>query len=64
VAYFSGVTENRPGPLQTSIGVIKMSKAQKNNKEDKKQPAMTPKEKKAAKKAKKDSRKGSNSLFD
>ena len=41
-----------------------MSKAQKTNKEDKKKPAMTPKEKKAAKKAKKNYRKGSNGLFD
>ena len=62
--YFSGVTENLPGPIHPPIGAIKMGKAQKNNKEDKKQPAMTPKEKKAAKKAKKDSRMGSNGLFD
>ncbi len=33
-----------------------MSKEQKSNKEAKKQPAMTPKEKKAAKKAKKNER--------
>jgi hypothetical protein len=33
-----------------------MSKEQKSNKEAKKQPAMTPKEKKAAKKAKKESK--------
>lgn len=31
-----------------------MSKEQRSNKEDKKKPAMTPKEKKAAKKSKKD----------
>ena len=33
-----------------------MSKEKKGNKEDKKKPAMTPKEKKAAKKAKKESK--------
>lgn len=33
-----------------------MGKEQKSNKADKKQPAMTPKEKKAAKKSKKESR--------
>jgi hypothetical protein len=32
-----------------------MSKGQKSNREDKKKPAMTPKEKKAAKKTKKES---------
>jgi hypothetical protein len=37
------------------FGVSTMSKAQKSNKEKKKQPAMSPKEKKAAKKLKKDS---------
>jgi hypothetical protein len=33
-----------------------MSKEQRSNKEDKKKPAMTPKEKKAAKKARKETR--------
>lgn len=33
-----------------------MSKERKSNREDKKQPAMTPKEKKAAKKSRKESR--------
>jgi len=33
-----------------------MSREQKSNKENKKKPAMTPKEKKAAKKARKDSK--------
>jgi hypothetical protein len=33
-----------------------MSKEQKSNKEDKKKPALSPKEKKAAKKSKKDSK--------
>lgn len=40
-----------------------MSKEQKSNKETKKQPAMTPKEKKAAKKAKKDALSGSKGLL-
>ncbi len=41
---------------QQSAGVETMSKEQRSNKEDKKKPAMTPKEKKAAKKARKESR--------
>jgi len=45
-------------------GVNTMSKEQKNRKENKKQPAMTPKEKKAAKKAKKDAMNGSRGLLD
>ncbi|MGZ8947555.1 MAG: hypothetical protein ACXW1W_19285 [Methylococcaceae bacterium] len=39
-----------------SVGVNAMSKEQKSNKEDKKKPALSPKEKKAAKKSKKDSK--------
>jgi hypothetical protein len=38
------------------FGVNAMSKEQKSNKEDKKKPAMSPKERKAAKKSKKDSK--------
>jgi hypothetical protein len=38
------------------FGVSIMSKEQKSNKEDKKKPALSPKEKKAAKKSKKDSK--------
>ena len=38
-----------------SLGAKNMSKEQKSNKENKKKPAMTPKEKKAAKKSKKES---------
>jgi hypothetical protein len=45
-------------------GVNNMSKEQKGNKESKKKPAMSPKEKKAAKKAKKDSNSGSKGLLD
>ena len=41
-----------------------MSKEQKGNKESKKKPIMTPKEKKAAKKAKKDSKNGTKGLLD
>lgn len=41
-----------PQYLEKSI----MSKEQKSNKEDKKKPALSPKEKKAAKKSKKDSK--------
>ena len=41
-----------------------MSKSQKTNKEGKKKPLLTPKEKKAAKKAKKDAVKGSKGLLD
>jgi len=37
------------------LGIDTMSKGQKGNKEDKKKPVMTPKEKKAAKKEKKNS---------
>ena len=37
-------------------GVNAMSKEQKSNKEDKKKPALSPKEKKAVKKSKKDSK--------
>jgi hypothetical protein len=40
----------------TSVGVNAMSKEQKSNKEDKKKPALSPKEKKAAKKTKKESK--------
>lgn len=39
-----------------------MSKEQRSNKEDKKKPGMTPKEKKAAKKAKKDAKKQPNTV--
>ncbi|MDO9270173.1 MAG: hypothetical protein Q7T96_13790 [Methylobacter sp.] len=38
------------------FGVSAMSKEQKSNKEDKKKPALSPKEKKAVKKSKKDSK--------
>lgn len=38
------------------LGVKNMGKEQKHSKENKKKPAMTPKEKKAAKKAKKESK--------
>ena len=38
------------------FGVSTMSKEQKSNKEDKKKPALSPKEKKAVKKSKKDSK--------
>jgi hypothetical protein len=38
------------------FGATIMSKEQKSNKEDKKKPALNPKEKKAAKKSKKDSK--------
>jgi hypothetical protein len=38
------------------FGAITMSKEQKSNKEDKKKPALSPKEKKAVKKSKKDSK--------
>jgi hypothetical protein len=38
------------------FGASAMSKEQKSNKEDKKKPALSPKEKKAAKKSKKDSK--------
>ena len=41
-----------------------MSKAQKSNKESKKEPAMTQKEKKAAKKAKHDAARRPSGLFD
>ena len=41
-----------------------MSKEQKGNKESKKKPIMTPKEKKAAKKARKDAMNGSRGLLD
>ena len=40
--------------IDLNAGTQVMSKGQKSNKEAKKQPGMTPKEKKAAKKAKKD----------
>ena len=40
--------------IDLKAGAVAMSKGQKSNKEAKKQPGMTPKEKKAAKKAKKD----------
>jgi len=39
-----------------SVGAAIMSKEQKSNREDKKKPALSPKEKKAAKKSKKDSK--------
>jgi hypothetical protein len=45
--------------LQTThqlFGASNMSKEQKSNREDKKKPALSPKEKKAAKKSKKDSK--------
>jgi hypothetical protein len=45
-----------PGITHPLPGAITMSKERKSNKEDKKKPAMTPKEKKAAKKSKKESR--------
>ena len=38
------------------FGASTMSKEQKSNKEDKKKPALSPKEKKAVKKSKKDSK--------
>ena len=38
------------------FGVSTMSKEQKSNKEDKKKPALSPKEKKAVKKSKKDAK--------
>ena len=38
------------------FGASAMSKEQKSNKEDKKKPALSPKEKKAVKKSKKDSK--------
>jgi hypothetical protein len=38
------------------FGATTMSKEQKSNKEDKKKPALSPKEKKAVKKSKKDSK--------
>jgi hypothetical protein len=38
------------------FGAKTMSKEQKSNKEDKKKPALSPKEKKAVKKSKKDSK--------
>jgi len=41
--------------LSVDLGVNTMSKGQKNNREDKNRPVMTPKEKKAAKKGKKKS---------
>jgi hypothetical protein len=41
-----------------------MSKEQKGNKETKKKPALSPKEKKAVKKAKKDATHGSKGLLD
>lgn len=41
-----------------------MSKTQKSNKESKKEPAMTQKEKKAAKKVKQDAKRRSSGLFD
>ena len=41
-----------------------MSKTQKSNKESKKQPTMTAKEKKAAKRLKQDKKKGRNGLFE
>lgn len=50
-----------PPPLS---GAINMSKEQKGNKESKKKPTMTPKEKKAAKKAKKDSNNRSKGLLE
>jgi hypothetical protein len=44
---------------QDESGARYMSKERKSNKETKKQPALTPKERKALKKAKKDSSKSS-----
>ena len=41
-----------------------MSKAQKSNKEAKKQPLLTAKEKKAAKKLKQEEKNGRNALFE
>jgi hypothetical protein len=41
-----------------------MSKEHRSSREDKKKPAMTPKEKKAAKKSKKESRNESRGLLD
>ena len=40
-----------------------MSKVQKTNREDKKKPALSPKEKKAAKKSKKDAKNSSKGLL-
>jgi len=45
-------------------GAITMSKTQKSNKENKKAPAMTQKEKKAAKKSKQDAKRSPIGLFD
>jgi hypothetical protein len=47
---------NHIEPIFSTAWRIPMSKEQKSNKEDKKKPALSPKEKKAAKKSKKDSK--------
>jgi len=49
------LTDIKKSPIN-QFGVDTMSKEQKSNKEDKKKPALSPKEKKALKKAKKDSK--------
>ena len=46
------------------LGANTMSREQKSNKENKKKPSMTPKEKKAAKKSKQTSNKRSKGLLD
>ncbi|PPD49156.1 MAG: hypothetical protein CTY16_04820 [Methylobacter sp.] len=49
------LTDIKKNPIN-QFGVDTMSKEQKSNKEDKKKPALSPKEKKALKKTKKDSK--------
>jgi hypothetical protein len=55
LAYRCHLREFSESPHQLS-GASTMRKEQKSNKEDKKKPALSPKEKKAAKKSKKDSK--------
>jgi len=54
---------SRLGQYQSSLGKIAMSKSPKSNKEDKKKPAHTQKEKKAIKKSKQDSHNSSGGLL-
>jgi hypothetical protein len=54
-AYLCHLHEFSEKPYQL-FGASAMSKEQKSNKEDKKKPALSPKEKKAVKKSKKDSK--------
>jgi len=66
ITQFAVFTEVSPTVLQVPpqlSGEDIMSKGKDSNKEEKKKPVMTPKEKKAAKKAKKD-KKGSHGLMD